>query len=39
MGSKQVHTEGLVDGKTISKYSLVRRTVDYDAARKSLFYH
>ena len=37
MGSKHVHTEVPVDSQTISKYSLVRRTVDSDAARKSLF--
>ena len=39
MSSKQVHTEVLVDGQTISKYSLVSRTVDSYAACKSLFYH
>ena len=39
MVSKQVRTEVLVDGQTISKYSLVGRTVDYDAERKSLFYN
>ena len=39
MGSKQVRTEVLVDGQTISKYSLVGRTVDLAAALKSLFYH
>ena len=39
MGSKQVRTEVPVDGQTISKYSLVGRTMDYDAAHKSLFYH
>ena len=39
MVSKQIHTEVPVDGQTISKYSLVRRTVDYDAARNSSFYH
>ena len=39
MGIKQVCTEVLVYGHTISKYSLVGRTVDSDAARKSLVYH
>ena len=39
MGSKKVRTEVLVDGQTISKYSLVGCTVDSDAARKSLFCH
>ena len=39
MGSKQVCTEVLVDVQTISKYSRVGRTVDSDAARKTLFYH
>ena len=34
MGSKQVCIEVPVDDQTISKYSLVRRTVDYDVARK-----
>ena len=39
MGSKQVRTEGLVDGQAISKYLLVGCTVDSAVARKSLFYH
>ena len=39
MGSKQVHAEVPFDGQTISKYSLVRRTMDLAAERKSLFYH
>ena len=39
MDSKQVRTEVPVDGQTISKYSLVGRTVDFAAARKSIFYH
>ena len=39
MGSEQGHTEVPVNCQTISKYSLVGRTVDYDVARKSLLYH
>ena len=39
MSSKQVRIEVPVDGQTVSKYSFVSRTVDSDAARKSLFYH
>ena len=39
MSSKQVRTEVLVDGQTVSKYSFVNRTADSAAARKSLFYH
>ena len=39
MVSKQVRIEVPVDGQTISKYSLVGRTVDYDVACKSLLYH
>ena len=39
MSSKQVRTEVPVDGQTVSKYSLVSRTVDLAAARNSLFYH
>ena len=39
MSGKQVRTEVLVDGQTISKYSFVIHTVDLSAALKSLFYH
>ena len=39
MGSKQVRTEVTVDEQTIGNYSLVGRTMDLAAARKSLLYH
>ena len=39
MSSKHVRTEVLVDSQTISKYSLVGRTMDSAVATKPLFYH
>ena len=39
MSSKQVRTEALVDGQTVSKYYFVNITVDSAVVRKSLFCH
>ena len=39
MSSKQVRTEVPVDGKTISEYSFVNRTMDSAAVQNSLFCH